>query len=143
MQAAEPPEVVLQRCREVIDQHAQDDDHDRLITITQVFTRLRYKNPDLLSLLGEKRAMIESPLIRELTAERSHKHILRLLASRFGAVPPDMEAEVRSILDETVLDEANLLAASSPDLERFAADLRAIPRPPEPWDPADEPDPVG
>jgi hypothetical protein len=86
--------------------------------------------------------MIESPLIRELTAERSHKHILKFLITRFGPVPPDVEAEVRSILDEEVLDSAAGLAASSPDLEHFAADLRAIPRPPEPWDPADEPDPV-
>ena len=28
-----------------------------------------------------------------------------------------------------------------PDLEHFGAELRAIPRPPEPWDPADEPEP--
>jgi hypothetical protein len=100
------------------------------------------KNPDLLSILGEKKAMIESPLIRELTAERSHKHILNLLMSRFGPVPRDLEAEVRSILDEDVLDSAVILAATSSDIERFTTDLRAIPRPPEPWDPADEPDPV-
>ncbi len=85
--------------------------------------------------------MIESPLIREVTAERSHKHILGLLATRFGPVPPELEAEVRAILDETVLDGVNQLAALSPDLEHFQAELRAIPRPPEPWDPADEPEP--
>ena len=141
MQAAEPPEIVLRRCREVIDQHAPAEEHDRLLTVTQVFTRLRYKDPNLLSILGGKTAMIESPLIRELTAERSHKHILKLLVTRFGLVPPELEAEVRSILDESVLDAANQLAAFSPDLDHFAAELRAIPRPPEPWDPADEPQP--
>jgi hypothetical protein len=47
MHAAEPPEVVLRRCREVIDQRAPADEHDRLITVTQVFTRLRYKDPAL------------------------------------------------------------------------------------------------
>ena len=141
MQAAEPPEIVLRRCREVIDQHAPAEEHESLLTVTQVFTRLRYKDPNLLSILGGKIAMIESPLIRELTAERSHKHILKLLATRFGLVPPELEAEVRSILDESVLDAANQLAAFSPDLDHFAAELRAIPRPPEPWDPADEPEP--
>jgi len=86
-------------------------------------------------------SLVRSLLIRELTAERSHKHILKLLATRFGLVPPELEAEVRSILDESVLDAANQLAAFSPDLDHFAAELRAIPRPPEPWDPADEPEP--
>jgi hypothetical protein len=142
MQAAEPPEVVLRRCREVIERHAPAVEHDQLLAVTQIFTRLRYKDPNLLTILGGKKAMIESPLIREITAERSHKHIVRLLATRFGQVPPELEAEVRSILDETVLDAAVNLAAFSPDLERFGADLRAIPRPPEPWDPADEPEPT-
>ena len=48
---------------------------------------------------------------------------------------------MRSILDETVLDAVVNLTVSSPDLKHFGAELRAIPRPPEPWDPADEPDP--
>ena len=141
MHAAEPPEIVLQRCREVIDQHAPADEHESLITVTQVFTRLRYKDPKLLSILGGKTVMIESPLIREIVAESSHKHILKFLVTRFGPVPPELAAEVRSILDETVLDAVVELAASSPDLEHFGAGVRAIPRPPEPWDPADEPEP--
>jgi hypothetical protein len=60
-QVADPPQVVLRRCREMIDQHASTAGHESLITVTQVFTR-----------------------------------------------PPE---------------------------------LRAIPQPPEPWDPADEPEP--
>jgi hypothetical protein len=142
MRSAEPPEVVLRRCRAVIDQHARAEEHDQLLTVTQVFTRLRYKDAKLLSILGGKKTMTESPLIREITAERSHKHILRLLGMRFGSVPPELEAEVRSILDESVLDAAIELAAFSPDLVHFGAELRAIPRPPEPWDPADEPWPT-
>jgi hypothetical protein len=142
MNAAEPPEVVLRQCRDVIHRHAPAEEADRLVTVTEVFTRLRYKKPDLLTILGEKKVMFESPLIRELTAERSHKHLLKVLVTRFGSVPPELETEVRSILDEDVLDTAVGLAASSPDLEHFATDLRAIPRPPEPWDPADEPDPL-
>jgi hypothetical protein len=102
------------------------------------FTRLRYKNPDLQTILGGKTAVIESPLIREIVAESAHKYSLKVLVTRFGPVPPDVEAEFRSIYDDDVLETAMGLAASSPDLERFAADLRAIPRPPEPWDPAED-----
>jgi hypothetical protein len=141
LHAAEPPKVVLRRCREVIDRHAPAEEQEQLITVTQVFTRLRYKDPNLLSILGRKTAMIESPLIREIVAEVRQKDILRALRTRFGPVSPELEGEVRSILDETVLDAAINLAVSSPHLEHFAAELRAIPRPPEPWDPADEPDP--
>src|SRR5208337_1795680 len=115
MQAAEPPEIVLRRCREVIDQHAPAEEHESLITVTQVFTRLRYKDHNLLSILGGKTVMIESPLIREITAERSHKHILRALRTRFGPLPSELEAEVKSIFDETVLDAAIELTVSSPD----------------------------
>jgi hypothetical protein len=145
MEASEPPEVVLRQCREVIDQHAPAEERDRLITVTQVFTRLRYKDPNLLSILGAKSAMldlIESLLIREVVAEALQKGLLEALRARFGAVPTELEAEVRSILDETVLDTAIGLAASCPDLGQFEAGLRAIPRPPEPWDPADEPEPT-
>jgi hypothetical protein len=58
-----------------------------------------------------------------------------------GPVPPELEAQVRSMLDKTVLRAALDLAAFSPDLEHFRAELQAIPQPPEPWDPADEPEP--
>ena len=85
--------------------------------------------------------MIESPLIREIVGERGQKSILQVLQTRFGSVPPEVEAEVKSILDETVLDAATRLAASCARLEQFGTALRGIPRPPEPWDPADEPGP--
>jgi hypothetical protein len=142
MQAAEPPEVVLRRCRDVIDQYAPAAEHDQLLAVTQVFTRMRYKDPNLLSILGGKKAMIESPLIREIVAEEGHEYLLTFLRTRFGPVLPELEAEVRSILDKTVLGAAAKLAASCADLEQFRAELHAIPRPPEPWDPADEPEPT-
>jgi hypothetical protein len=85
--------------------------------------------------------MIESPLIREILAEYGQKNVLTVLRTRFGPVPSEVEAEVKSILDDTVLDAAIELAAACANVEQFAAELRAIPRPPEPWDPADEPEP--
>jgi len=87
-----------------------------------------------------KSVMIESPLIREIVAEVRHKDILKFL-TRFGPVPPELEAQVKSIFDESVLDAVVELSTSCPDLEHFQAEMRAIPRPPEPWDPADEPEP--
>ncbi|MHB1556089.1 MAG: hypothetical protein ACYC61_01285 [Isosphaeraceae bacterium] len=142
MQSTEPPEAVLRRCREVIDQHATPAKHEPLLAVTQVFTSLRYKDTSLLAILGGNKAMIESPLIRRIVAERSHKDILRVLRKRFGPAPADVEAEVRSILDESVLDAAVDLATSSPDLEHFATALRAVPRPPEPWDPTEDSEPT-
>ncbi len=87
-------------------------------------------------------SLVKSLLIREIVAEGRHKDILKFLVTRFGPVPSELEVEVKSILDETVLDAAVELAAACPDLGHFAAELRAIPRPLEPWDPADEPEPT-
>ncbi len=143
MHASEPPETVLRRCREVIDRHAPAEEHDRLLAVTQVVLVAdpRYKDLNLLSILGGNAVMIESLLIREIVGEKRQKDILTFLQTRFGPVPPEVEAEVKSILDETVLDAAIKLAAACANVEQFGAELRAIPRPPEPWDPADEPDP--
>jgi hypothetical protein len=147
METAEAPEVVVRRCRAIIDQQAPANEHESLIAVTQVFTRLRYKDPQLLTILRKETAMedaldvLRPLLLREYVARSSHKHILKVLTIRFGAVPPALEAEVRAILDEGVLDAVMGLAVSCSDLEQFQAETRAIPRPPEPWDPADEPDP--
>ena len=70
-----------------------------------------------------------------------HPHSARVGDAFSREWPPELAAEVRSIFDETVLDAVVELAASSPDLEHFEAGVRAIPRPLEPWDPADEPEP--
>jgi hypothetical protein len=78
--------------------------------------------------------MIESPIIQELVAEGRHKDILRFLAVRFGPLPGASAAEIKQILDETVLDAVVELAASSPDLSHFETAMRAIPRPPNRFD---------
>jgi hypothetical protein len=92
-------------------------------------------------MLDDTIELVRSLVLREVIGEKGQKHILTVLETRFGPVPPELEAEVKSILDESVLDTAIELAASSPYLDHFAAALRAVPRPPEPWDPADEPYP--
>ena len=69
--------------------------------------------------------MIESPLIQELMAQRMHKDILRVLAARFGPVPPEIVAALQAIVDETKLDALVEWAATCPDLEAFRTRLTA------------------
>jgi hypothetical protein len=85
--------------------------------------QLRYNASQLLALIGGKQAMIESPLIQEIVAERMHKAILRFLTRRFGSVPQEIERRLRTVQDEARLDELLDLAADCPDLETFRARL--------------------
>ena len=89
----------------------------------QVLARLRYNDRQLLSIFGGSQIMIESPLIQELMAERSHKHILSLLADRFGPVPQDITTALQSIQDEQRLDALVVWAGRCADLEAFRTRL--------------------
>src|SRR5262245_39067620 len=80
------------------------------------------------------------PMGGDIVAANGQSEIFRVLRARFGPVPPEWEAAVNLLRDELVLAAAIELAASRPDLGRFGAELRAIPRPPEPWDSTDEPE---
>ena len=118
-----PPEAILQQCRERIDRQAPPNEHDNLLSVTQVMAWLRYNDPQLLTIIGGRQTMIESTLIQGLLAERSHKHILRLLTKRFGFVPVDVKAAVEKVQEEDRLDEVVDWAVSCPDLEAFRARL--------------------
>jgi hypothetical protein len=127
-----PPEPIIERCREVIDD-APEAERVNLLAVTQVLTRLRYNDFGLLSLLGGRRVMIESPLLQEIIAEAEAKGhaqatreaILAVLLTRFGAVP----AQLRRLLEERVDAErmADLLslAVRCHDLEEFRTHLLA------------------
>ena len=71
--------------------------------------------------------MIESPLIQELmaknTAQTKHEDILQVLCRRFGRVPEEIAAAVRTIFDNSKLRELLDEAASCADLEAFRACL--------------------
>jgi hypothetical protein len=94
-----PPEMVIRRCREEIDQHASPEEKANFLAVTQVLTELRYKKQGLLGvllgILGGQEAMLESPLIQELADKQLHhvvvenrrEDILEFLESRFGEVP--------------------------------------------------------
>jgi hypothetical protein len=71
--------------------------------------------------------MIESPLLQEMlaknTAQTMQKIILRVLIRRFGLVPADVVAAVRTIYDEPNLDELLGTAAVCANLEGFQQHL--------------------
>jgi hypothetical protein len=100
-----------------------------------VLARLRYNPPELLAIFGGDQAMIESPLIKEITeraeargqargATRAKQDsILRILNARFKTVPEDVSQRLLAITD---LDRLDLLfdrALQCADLESFRSDL--------------------
>ncbi len=118
---AGPPAPVVRRCREIIDRVSDATERANLLAVTQVLTRLRYNDPQLLTILGGRRIMIESPLIQELKADV----ILRFLQYRFGPVPPEIQEAVRRTRDEPRLEALLESAARCADLEQFRARLPA------------------
>jgi hypothetical protein len=72
--------------------------------------------------------MIESPMIKELLAERTrqtmHHLILRVRQNRFGQLPDEVSAAVRLTIDEAALKTLFDLAIDCPDLGAFRAHLR-------------------
>ena len=83
-------------------------------------------DPRLFQILGERRAMIESPLLDELKAEwiveTRRRDILEILEGRFGAVTPALEAELKSV-DDNRLGDLLLLAATCRSLASFRKKL--------------------
>lgn len=119
----EPPEKVLGQCRQHIEEQAPLAEQANLLAVTQVLARLRYNDAGLLTLLGGRKIMIESPLIQELMAERVHKAIVRFLSGRFSSVPADIITALQHIQEEQKLDELVDWASRCPDLDAFRSRL--------------------
>jgi hypothetical protein len=118
-----PPERVLQRCRVAIDQRASADERANLLAVTQVMTRLRYNDPNLLALFGGIQTMIESPLIQEIVANSNHKLISKVLQSRLGEVPRDILQDLKCVLDYDKLENLATVAATCADWDAFRQEL--------------------
>jgi hypothetical protein len=114
-----PPEAVLEKCRDRIEQQAHPADQANLLAVSQVLAKLRYQDPQLLAILGGKRVMIESPLIKEIVAESRQEDIVRVLQARFGPVPLETTTRLRKIQSEKKLNDLIAHAALCPDLESF------------------------
>ncbi len=71
--------------------------------------------------------MIESPWLKEVLEEcevkLQRKNILEILEVRFGAIEPEVSADLQRITDPVRLRELLLLAARCPHLDAFRARL--------------------
>jgi hypothetical protein len=120
-----PPETLLRRCRERIEDQAHPSERANLLAVTQVLARLRFPNPQLLALLGGTQAMFESPLLKELLAQTRQEDIVDVLQERFGDVPVELTTRLQQIADGKKLRGLLRFAAMCPDLEAFNARLLA------------------
>ena len=113
-----PPEAMLQRCRESIEQHAPAGEKANLLVVTQVFSFLRYNDLGLLTILGGKDVMLEVPFLDEIvmekTREMAQQDIITFLEARFGDAPGDVVEGIESIDDHAQLRGLARLAASCP-----------------------------
>lgn len=125
------PRRVVERCREVIERVPNEAERANLLAVTHVFTRLRYNDPELLTILGGERIMIESPLLREIEergeargrARARVEDILTFLRERFGEVPEDIRARLSGIEDEATLRALVHGAARCTDLADFRSSI--------------------
>lgn len=121
------PEPVFRRCREVIDQTPGDADRTNLLAVTQVLAGLRYNDPGLLSILGGRTAMIESPVLRELEAEwkaeAKAEDVIGVLNARFGSLSSDLRSAILEVRDLSRLDILVPAAARCETIEEFCRQL--------------------
>jgi predicted transposase YdaD len=130
------PQTLLQRCRERIDREGGEQ-RANLLAVTQVLTRLRFPQRELLDLFGGCRAMIESPLIKEIVENTDRKRQRAMIEAaiqvRFGALPEAARASLEGLKEEATLDALHRFAIVCPSLEAFlerlARETTAPPRP--------------
>jgi hypothetical protein len=124
---ADPPEAMLRRCREAIEQHAPPGEKANLLAVSQVFTFLRYNDEGLLTILGGKDVMLKVPFLDEIVKEKSQEAaretnqaaILTVLEARFGEVPRDLAEGIESVVDAKQLKSLVGKAAACADLDAF------------------------
>ena len=119
--------AILGECRRIIDEKAKPQEHDNLLAVTQVLMSLVHHDAALYAIFGGKEAMIESPLLDELiaekVAERMQKVLLGVLEVRLGPVPVDLVHRVKEVSNTDRLLQLTKQAAICADLESFRQDL--------------------
>jgi hypothetical protein len=118
------PETLLQQCKERIDQHAPADEQATLLTLTAIFARMRYaRAEEWLNLLGGEKMLSQSPLYQKWMAanscENKHEDIVSVLEARFGTVPEELAAEIRTVTDLEHLKRGIKVAARCTSLKDF------------------------
>ena len=125
----EKSKSVLQSSRESIDgMEAARREKLNLLAMTQIMVSLRFDDPKLLEIFGGRQTLIESPLIQEIVGERVQRTLLRVLSSRFGPVPADIETPLESIFDEVRLNELADCVGTVGSLDEFRTHLTAKPK---------------
>jgi hypothetical protein len=119
----EPPEVIVEQCRQRVEQQAPAAEKANLLTVTQFLLGLRYNDPKLLTILGGRKIMIESPVFQEAMAQGRQEMIVAVLEGRFGSVSPQVVARLRTIRDAEKLLQLAKLAGTCPSLPAFETAL--------------------
>jgi hypothetical protein len=118
-----PPEPVFRECRARIDRVDSRADRENLLGVTQLLAHLNYNDPRLFQLLGGRKAMIESPVLRELMAENTRKTlqsaVLEILMGRFGREARTLRRGRTTIEDDKRLKKLLNQSGRCPDLESF------------------------
>ncbi len=122
-----PPEVILQQCRDVIDEKTVGNTRVNLLAVTQILGGLAL-DPDLLKRIFKRDGnMIESPILTELFMEKEletrRADLMEFLEEHFGTVPADVFASIRLVADQARLKRLLRFAYSAPTLDEFRAEL--------------------
>jgi hypothetical protein len=81
--------------------------------------RLNDVHPRLFQILGGPKAMIESPLLKELIADNTRANILKFLVARFGPDARKLRTALGAINGDKRLASLIDQSARCPDLESF------------------------
>jgi hypothetical protein len=124
-----PADEVLAECRDRLMAVPDPGDRASLMAVTAVLAGLAYPGRRLLDLFGGVQAMIESPVLDEVTevirARTVRGTVVSFLEARFGSVPDDVRSAVGGVTDPARLESLVRLAATCPDVAAFAAGLAA------------------
>jgi predicted transposase YdaD len=131
-----PPEPLLRRCCERIDREAGGQKAN-MLAVAQTLAKLRFPQQEFLDLFGGSRAMIESPLIKEIVEQVEQKTwrkaIERLIQRRFGTLPEGARASLEGLKEEKNLlalhDFAGICQTLEAFLERLAKETTPVPAP--------------
>jgi len=129
----EPPDVMLEWCRQRIEEGAPPEQKNNLLAITWIMASAVYKDEAVLAHLLRRDAVIDSPVLQELFAEMSvkveqkaikkanKKVIVEVLEARFGSVPSELRSRIDAVEEEPALHGLLRQAALCLDLPAFQA----------------------
>jgi hypothetical protein len=117
-------ETVVEQCRERIERQAKASERATLVTITAIMASLRSGHVEhWLALMGGRKVVEHSPLYQHWMAESARTHrqeaIASVLATRFGLLPEELGAMIRSVTELDRLKEGIVHAAACKSLKDF------------------------